>query len=229
MDTRNNHIINELLEVAPQLAAVGNRTPYGVPNGYFDEFASTMLWQVKANRNDEVPAGYFDQFAIRMLQKVRGNEVREELEAVSPFLNNLPKTMPHTLPEGYFEQWQPKIPGQKEHQPAKVISLGSAKHWKQWAAAAVILFTMGISWQLWVNKGDQSTYTAATSPAVVDTLLTGIDAGSLTDYLEDSQANSTFSSLLLIAQQDVETGVAQLSDEELKWYLENQAVEIPGT
>jgi hypothetical protein len=33
----------------------------------------------------------------------------------------------------------------------------------------------------------------------------------------------------MAAQQDVETGVTQLSDEELKWYLENQAVEIPGT
>lgn len=229
METRNKHIITELLEIAPQLAAAGNRTPYGVPNGYFDEFASSMLLQVKATRAQDVPAGYFDQFAIQMLQKVRGNEVREELEAVSPLLNSLPKTMPHTVPQGYFEQWQPKIPGQNEQRPAKIIALGSAKRWKQWAAAAAILFTMGISWQLWVNKGDDSTYTAATSPAVVDTLITGIDAGSLTDYLEDSQANSAFASLLLIAQQDVETGVAQLSDEELKWYLENQAVEIPGT
>ena len=229
MDTRNNHIINELLEVAPQLAAIGKHLPYSVPGDYFDEFASNMLWQVKASKANDVPAGYFDQFALQMLQKVRGNEVREELEAVSPFLNSLPKTMPHTLPEGYFEQWQPKIPGQKEQQPAKIISLGNAKHWKQWAAAAAILFTIGISWQLLVNKGNDSTYTAATSPAVVDTLLTGIDAGSLTDYLENSQANSEFASLLLIAQQDVETGVAQLSDEELKWYLENQAVEIPGT
>jgi hypothetical protein len=33
----------------------------------------------------------------------------------------------------------------------------------------------------------------------------------------------------MVAEQDVETGVSQLTDEELKWYLDNQAVAMPGT
>jgi len=229
MKPENNQSITEIIEVAPYLAAAGNRMPFRVPPGYFDGFVSTVLSQVNANKPNDVPEGYFDQFALQMLQKVRGNEVREELEGVSPFMNSLPKTMPHSLPEGYFEQWQPTVLKEKAQKPAKVISLGGTSRWKQWAAAAAILFIMGISWQLFVNKDEDTRATASVSATSVDTLFTGIDANSLTEYLEEEQANSAFASLLMVAQQDVETGVTQLSDEELKWYLENQAVEIPGT
>jgi len=229
MNTGKNNIANELLQVAPLLAAGNKEMPFVIPEGYFDEFIPTMLQLVKASALSDVPEGYFDQFALKMLQKVRKNEVWEELEVVSPFLNSLPKTMPHTIPPGYFEQWQPSILNKETQQPAKVIRLGGLTNWKKWAAAAAIVFTMGISWQLWVKNDTQSSVTAAASPAIVDTLLTGIDASSLNDYLENSQANSEFASLLMVAEQDVETGVGQLSDEELMWYLDNQAVEMPGT
>jgi hypothetical protein len=229
MKPENNQSITEIIEVAPYLAAAGNRMPFRVPPGYFEGFVSTVLSQVNANKANDVPEGYFDQFALQMVQKVRGNEVREELEGVSPLLNRLPKTMPHSLPEDYFEQWQPTVLKEKAQKPAKVISLGGTSRWKQWAAAAAILFIMGISWQLFVNKDEDTRATASVSATSVDTLFTGIDANSLTEYLEEEQANSAFASLLMAAQQDVETGVTQLSDEELKWYLDNQAVEIPGT
>lgn len=230
MKLENNQIITEIIEVAPYLAAAGNRMPFRVPPGYFDGFVSTVLSQVNANKPNDVPEGYFDQFALQMLQKVRGNEIREELEGVSPLLNSLPKTMPHHLPEGYFEQLHPTFLVEKVQKPAKVISLGGAsRRWKQWAAAAAILFTLGISWQLFVNKPNDTRASASVSAVSIDTLFTGIDANSLTDYLQEEQANSAFANLLMVAQQDVETGVTQLSDEELKWYLENQAVEIPGT
>lgn len=229
MKTENNQIISELQEIAPQLAAAGRQLPFGVPAGYFDAFASSMLLKVKEEKFNDVPAGYFDQFALQVLNKVRSNEVRNELEEISPFLNSLPKSMPFSLPKGYFETLQPSVPIEKAT-PAKVISLGGASKWKQWAAAAAILFTLGIGWQFLFNKPVETmTASSNVTTASVDTLLTGVDANSLTDFLEEEQANSEFASLLMVAEQDVETGVTQLTDEELKWYLENQAVAMPGT
>jgi hypothetical protein len=187
--------------------------------------------KVKEEKFNDVPAGYFDQFAVQMLNKVRNNEVRTELEEISPFLNSLPKSMPFSLPNQYFEELQPTIPNEKVSQPAKVISIGGTLKWKQWAAAASVLFTIGIGWQFLINKPIETmtTVTSAIPAASVDTLLTGVDANSLTEFLEEEQANSEFASLLMVAEQDVETGVTQLTDEELKWYLENQAVAMPGT
>jgi hypothetical protein len=230
MKAENNQIINELQEVAPHLAAAGSELPYGVPAGYFDGFVSSMLLKVRRGNLSDVPAGYFNQFAVQMLNKVRNNEVRTELEEISPFLNSLPKSMPFSLPNDYFEELQPTIPKEKVPEPAKVVSIGRTSQWKQWAAAAAILFTLGIGWQFLINKPVETmTASSIDTAASVDTLLTGVDANSLTEFLEEEQANSAFASLLMVAEQDVETGVTQLTDEELKWYLENQAVAMPGT
>lgn len=229
MKTADNHIENELTPLAPGLAAAGRQMPYGLPEGYFDNFAGTMLLRVKEQDAPGVPGGYFDHFAADMLKKVRGNEVKEELEAISPLLNTLSKTMPYSLPKGYFEQWKPMLSAETKPQPAKVISLKSGLNWKHWAAAAAVVLTLGLGWQFFANQPESATSTASVNPAEVDTLLTVIDENSLTGYLENEQTNAEFTSLLTMAEQDIETGVKQLSNEELNWYLENQAVSIPGS
>jgi hypothetical protein len=125
---------------------------------------------------------------LQMLNKVRNNEVRTELEEISPYLNSLPKNMPFSLPLAYFEELQPTIPNEKAIEPAKVISIGRTSPWKQWAAAAAILFTLGIGWQFLINKPVESmTASSIDTAASVDTLLTGVDATSLTDFLEEEQ------------------------------------------
>jgi hypothetical protein len=203
--------------------------PFTVPVGYFDQFPHNLLELIEHEKMNEVPNGYFDQFAFQMLQKIRSNEAKEELDAISPFLNTLSKKMPFSLPEGYFEQSLQAILKETSHPPAKAVTMGRASRWKQWAAAASIIFALGLGWQFFVNKPKVANLTALVNPAAVDTLLTGIDATSLSGYLETEQANSEFTSLLSMAQLDIETGLKQLSTEDLKWYLENQDVNIPGT
>jgi hypothetical protein len=221
-------IQNELRQLAPILADVTRQMPYNVPDGYFDRFSAGMLEAARATPASDVPAGYFDNFATVMLQKVRSISVTEELDEVAPMLNRLDKTMPYHLPEGYFANWKPEL-ATSIAQPAKVVKMGTG-NWKQWAVAAAAVITMSLGWQFLVNKpADNTVVTATVTDPALDTLLNKVDANSLTGYLEDEQANSEFASLLMIAQQDVETSLKQLSDDELNWYMENRALEIPGS
>ncbi len=229
MENRHTHISNELPQVAPFLATLGRQLPFEVPKGYFEDFPDRMLQMVQQSANNEVPDGYFESFALQMLQKVRSEEVRHELEGVAPLLNGLPKTMPHSLPEGYFEQWQPAINRPEAPKAAKIIPVSGSFHWKRWAAAAAIIISLGVGWQVWFSNRVPQQQTASVQPALVDTLLSEIDASSLTGYLETEQVQTEFTKLLTMANLDVETGVKQLSTEELSWYLENQSVSIPGT
>jgi hypothetical protein len=224
---KSDEIQNEIKHLAPGMTDAPRQMPYTVPDEYFERFPLTTLQAAQTAPAFEVPTGYFDNFATGMLQKVRSLTIIEELEEIAPTLNGIEKTMPHSLPEGYFDNWKPLLASQQT-QPAKVIKMG-AGNWKQWVAAAAVVFTMGIGWQFLINKPSDDRVASIVSDATIDTMLNKVDANSLAGYLEAEQANSEFASLLMLAQQDVETGVKQLSDDELNWYLENYAIVTPGT
>lgn len=224
----SEEIKNELIQLAPGMADAPKQMPYNVPDGYFERFPVTMLLAAQTAPAFEVPTGYFDNFATGMLQKVRSLSITEELEEIAPSLNRINKTMPYSLPEGYFANWKP-MQAKEQTQSAKVIKMGGG-NWKQWAAAAAVVISMGVGWEFLVNKpSDDRVVASVVSDAAIDTILNEVDANSLTGYLEAEQANSAFASLLMLAQQDVEMGVKQLSDDELNWYIENYSIVTPGT
>jgi hypothetical protein len=222
-----DEIKNELNQLAPTLADASRQMPFGVPEGFFMQFPEAMLKVAQSDPSYNVPAGYFDHFAESMLQKVRRLAISEELDQIAPTLNGIDKSMPYSLPEGYFSGWKPILHATQTHS-AKVVKMVD-RNWKQWVAAAAILITIGIGWQFLVNKPSDDAMVASTvTDAAMDTLLTKVDESSLTGYLEAEQAHSEFAGLLMLSQQDMETSVKQLSDDDLKWYLENQAVDMPG-
>lgn len=91
--------------------------PYSVPVNYFQDLPQQILSLALNNGSDpllaksttnpyEVPTGFFDGFAERMLHLAKAQDFaspNEELESLSPLLNNLEKKTPFTVPEGYFE------------------------------------------------------------------------------------------------------------------------------
>ncbi|RYY57594.1 MAG: hypothetical protein EOO09_02350 [Chitinophagaceae bacterium] len=58
-----------------------------------------------------VPQGYFDGFAAGMLARVL---LLDELEGLSPLLANAPKSIPYSVPAGYFQSLDPMIPNRDE-------------------------------------------------------------------------------------------------------------------
>ncbi|HEY6064278.1 MAG TPA: hypothetical protein VIV35_11750, partial [Chitinophagaceae bacterium] len=73
-----------------------------------------------------------------------------ELETLSPLLSGLKKTMPYSVPQGYFESL-----GEKRNKPAvKIISITSRK-WFRYAAAAVITGVIATAGFLLSGNGEK--------------------------------------------------------------------------
>jgi len=59
-----------------------------------------------------VPEGYFDSLADSVLKRIQALEssgATEELEILSPILNNISRELPYQVPVGYFDQLDEKL------------------------------------------------------------------------------------------------------------------------
>lgn len=159
-------ILSELQEVAPTLAKMSKQMPFDIPEGYFETFPMLMLEQVAPTPifENDVPEGYFNSFPEMMLQKLRAQEVMDETEDIAPLLNSISKTMPHHLPEGYFEQLQPEV----VTSAVPVVSI-KRKIWMRVAAAVVVMLAAFTVWQMTQNSSTTSggTEIASTNDSIV--------------------------------------------------------------
>ena len=72
----------------------------------------------------EVPAGYFDGLAAAVLQRIKNSEMvsaQDELTELSPLLAGIPKSIPFSIPEGYFQSNLESIPGLKGDEDSVVL------------------------------------------------------------------------------------------------------------
>ena len=109
----------------------------------------------------------------------------EELEALSPLLASMPKTVPLSIPAGYFDQ-----PGDmaasiaaETPQPAKVIPMRPRRTWYRWAAAACLIALIGSStlFYLWNN---QRTPEVIVTPTLADVSLSDVSDQDIVEYLQ---------------------------------------------
>ncbi len=227
--TGKSNILIELEGIAPLLAAEKVRLPYQAPEEYFALFADTMLDKIHMGHTSfTVPGGYFEGFAAQMMKRVRGNEVTEELKEVAPFLNEVSKTMPFYVPQRYFENFEVNRKRETVKEPAKLVSLFGSKAVK-WAAAAVVLFTIGFSWMYFSDQSREPAYTASLSLQEMDSLLNQVEAANLDGLLEKEGNANAFNTLLLAASDGVEKSVQTVTTDELNMYLENHTIPEPGT
>lgn len=106
MESRIN-ILNEIREISPVVAQVGNQPTYQVPAGYFDGLAEQVLQRIRAEEENtpvlpnttnpyQVPQGYFEGLAAQVMQRIKASEES------FPFLPQA--TNPYKVPGGYFEE-----------------------------------------------------------------------------------------------------------------------------
>ncbi len=125
MENRNP-ILDELKDISPFVAAIGNQLPYKIPQGYFDGFAVELILRIaieeKAgidpvltiNKDNvyQAPQGYFDSLAGNIMNRIKAqetNSAKEELELLSPLLGQIGKKNPFSSPEGYFNDFSGNI------------------------------------------------------------------------------------------------------------------------
>ena len=80
--SQKDNILQELKELKSNLGAIDSKKLYSVPVGYFDELASQVLNRIKA---------------------IEAATSKEELNYLSPTLNNFTRQLPFSVPQGYFE------------------------------------------------------------------------------------------------------------------------------
>ena len=101
------NILNELREISPVVAQIGDQNPYTVPAGYFEGLAGQVLQSIKADEGNtpvlpptinpyQVPQGYFNNLANELLKRVKAEEL------TSPLLQQA-KNNPYQVPADYFE------------------------------------------------------------------------------------------------------------------------------
>lgn len=80
-----NDVQEELSSIAPFLNSISRKTPYSVPEGYFnslsaeaqkDDEISTLLLELKSKNTYSVPERYFEQLPSTLLEKVNANTAR---------------------------------------------------------------------------------------------------------------------------------------------------------
>jgi hypothetical protein len=99
-------ILNELNNISPLVAGIGNTNIFIVPTGYFDTVATTVTACIKNETpaNQDVPAGYFDGLSEIILSKIEGTAAHE-LQDISPFMTGIKKVNPFEAPVHYFQEF----------------------------------------------------------------------------------------------------------------------------
>ncbi len=244
MDTKKN-ILDELLEVSPLLATIGNHNVYTVPDGYFirlpneitEQVNAEYLFQTNISTPFNVPAGYFDGLANNILLKIKtgtGNEVFAELKEIAPLLTTIDKRNVYTVPPSYFENFSPQVNAEKAAQ-AKVFNIfsGPRKRFSYAVAAAVIgiLLTVAL-FNKDNNNGSTATQSvsdpyAATSKIDVKERISDLSDGEIADYLDThSSGNEIITSPSATAPADDATqhSLNNASDDDIQQYLDSTKI-----
>lgn len=106
--TRQAHILQELQELSPVVAAVPLCNVFTVPPHYFEWLPTQVLLATQHNpAMPAVPAGYFEQFASSVMDRIKAEDVEtvtEETARLSPEIAAIGTENVFTVPKYYFEE-----------------------------------------------------------------------------------------------------------------------------
>jgi hypothetical protein len=149
---RQTDIANELMQIAPGINWPAD-VPLTVPAGYFEQLPAAILLQIQLEQlrtapeqTQSVPSGYFEELPLAILQRIKAEttsheNVQSELAALSPFLAAIPREVPFTVPDDYFERLQVNVT--QPVNPLKVVHRKRAAAWIKWTVAACLTAFVG--------------------------------------------------------------------------------------
>jgi hypothetical protein len=215
-----NKITEELNEMGSMLAKMPKVVPYEVPQDYFKDFSSGIMFGISSKESFStilptdteqamsVPEGYFNKLPEQILQKAKAAEGIIWTKA-----------NPYIVPEGYFDDLATRmIWGIKEEDVAKrkTIPLGAGiRKATQWLAAALLILGIGFGSYKFLNRPD-------VNPAQE---LASVPSSTLEEYL---QATDNYVEIPESVAGDVrihKQELKQLTDAELISYLNETGLE----
>jgi hypothetical protein len=207
---RRKEIPHELKDIAPTLASIDFQYPYRVPADYFENLAEQVMLRISLEN---------------------AGSAKEELEVISPFLSGLSKKMPFSTPEGYFDTLTLGIKTAKQasHEPARVVKMFQPRRTFRLAAAAVTIGIIGIAAWLFIREPATNQYATKTDSEVQKELknkVGEISENELASYIEGN-TTITFTdstSIIEIGEDAVKLMLADIPDQELEKYLDQNSV-----
>jgi hypothetical protein len=225
------HIQNELEELNSLLPAVKPSEVFTVPQGYFDQFAASVLARIRAEEPEmlaeleelspllasiprqmpyEVPSGYFEGTSSG-LSFLKGDEV------LPPIFQSIGKEQPYTVPAGYFEQLPSQVLARIEQPKAKVVSM--PRKWMRMAVAAAIAGLIAVSGFWYYN---QSRTISVDDPKWIAQQIKTVDTKSLETFIKAADVTTESSQTVKSkpSGEDVKTLLKDVSTSELESFLE---------
>jgi len=207
----SDYIYNELQEITPALAQLEKVNVFSVPENYFSELDTQILDKIKedslyilpaSETSLKVPDGYFENLAGNILQKIKSLEsdnASEELKQLSPILYSIQNENVFAVPQGYFETLPATVLNAARPSVAKVVVMKKRSVLWNAAAAAILTGIMAIS-ALWMSNDSSQRNTATADNNTV--------AINIKDALQYKN------------EQQIDEGIASLSDTDIIKYLE---------
>jgi hypothetical protein len=199
------------------LVQAGRRTPYTVPEGYFDGL-SPLLAVAKDKNPYLVPVGYFDQLEAKVVGNVAGKVLGE-------VAGNVLGEVGAEVAEGVGAEVISGTSG-------RVVSLGKRMSWMKYAAAAVVaglIVTIGwLRWRTGTPPARVAGIQAQQATAQIAKNLTKVSDQELQNFLVDQDTtlaqpvtnNAASMAALGMDDSDMKTLLGDVPDGELKAYLE---------
>jgi len=177
---------NDWIKDAPTLAAMGNRNPFSIPAGYFDNceeavFSYVFLDGLKQKTNENsflVPENYFE-------------DLTEMIETRIAIEQSVLPSNKFAVPENYFETLQSRITSkiEAEHgnkKEAKIIPLWR-RSFVKYASAACFLLISSFGVYFYQNSESANAVSVPqmqTADLANDQMLYDIDETTIIDHLE---------------------------------------------
>lgn len=211
--TETNDILEELKAISPFLAGIEKLNVFEIPANYFNGLAEKISFYAFLNQGKDaissevqsVPTGYFDSLSDQILAKIKSEYegIQDtEMGELSPLLASLKDKNVFTAPEGYFENISQNIFAKLNPQPARIVSIKKLKTFWKYAAAAVLTGAITVSSLNIFNS----------SPDMVKNNSVVTESSGIPDYVQSSLQYKT--------PEQINNGIATLSDDDIINYLE---------
>lgn len=195
--THDSDIETELSVLSPMLANMEKSDIFSVPDGYFNDFPTRILEQIKLQESEA------------------GSAVLAEIGELSPVLAALKGKNVFEVPVDYFQTFSEKLADKCGQEGAGAVTIDMSRRrsrtWRNYAVAAAVLGIAGITALFFLgnNSGGESENLAADIKSkeihLVEDQLVKIDDAALESYLSgipefsdwDAEADDGYPSVFL--------------------------------
>ncbi|MEY5045644.1 MAG: hypothetical protein RL713_869 [Bacteroidota bacterium] len=189
----HQHILSELSSISPLVADMPRNSPFEAPEGYFQQFSSTIL------------------------QQIQTQEI--ENEELSPFLQSLKKENPYSVPPDYMQQFKVEI----KPPQGKVVRLFNLKAVLKYEAAAAVIGIIATFATLFFSSERQGTIAKSTDEVAISADGYALFLNETASIEEDHSEESIDDTQSLLVQMDANTVteiLSEIPENEISTYID---------